>query len=314
MKYDTALVAIGGNAILRADERGTAEEQIRNIGVVVQYVGAMLSQGYKVVLTHGNGPQVGNILLQNELGKKAVPPMSLDVCVAESQGLIGYLLQQQFQSFFLRQGMDTEAVSLITQVVVSRGDPAFQNPTKPIGPYYTKEDAEALMKEKGWKMIEDVARGGYRRVVPSPQPLRIVEADTIRKLRAEGKVVIAAGGGGVPVVEREGRYEGVEAVVDKDLASSVLARDIEERLFIILTDVPCAYLNFGSKSEQGIGKVSADKMKEYYEDGHFPPGSMGPKIEAALNFLENGGERTIITSPELLAEALEERAGTHIVQ
>jgi carbamate kinase len=311
----TALVAIGGNAILRAGQKGSAEEQLCTLEATSGRIAEMIAQGYDVVLTHGNGPQVGNILMQNDAGREVVPAMPIDVCVAESQGLIGYMLQQSLVNALGRRGLSKSVASVITQVVVDPQDPAFQNPSKPIGPYFKRQDAQRLAKEKGWTMGEDKARGGYRRLVPSPRPIDIVEKEAIRRLVFNeecGYVVIAAGGGGIPVVKTQTGYRGVEAVVDKDLAASVLATSIGEKLFIMLTDVPQVYLHYGKLEQEALMKVSASKMRKHLESGEFPAGSMGPKIEAALQFLAKGGEHVIITSPEMLTRALVGKAGTRI--
>lgn len=314
MRKNTAVVAVGGNAILRAGENGSVEAQLRNLEITARYLATMVEQGYDIVITHGNGPQVGNILLQNEMCRELVPPMPLDVCVAESQGQIGYLLQQVVSNELRARGLNKIVVSMITQVVVDAHDEAFRRPTKPIGPYYNDEEAKELIRKKGWKLVRDDARGGWRRLVPSPLPIRIVEAKLIKDLRDSGAVVIAAGGGGVPVVEKNGKYVGVEAVVDKDLASAILARSIGENLLIILTDVAYVALNFGTPLQQNLGTVGLSRIRAYYAEGHFPPGSMGPKIKAAIDFLENGGERVIITSPENLYAALNGKSGTIIVR
>ncbi|MEW5936197.1 MAG: carbamate kinase [Candidatus Thermoplasmatota archaeon] len=312
----TAVVAIGGNAILRAGESGSAEVQLANLEVTCGRLAEMIAQGYDIVITHGNGPQVGNILLQQEAGKALVPPMPLDVCVAESQGQIGYMLQQTLQRALAAKGHEKTVASVITQVVVDAEDPAFQTPTKPIGPYFTREEAELLEREKGWRMMEDEARGGFRRVVPSPVPVDILEKEAIKRLvfnEDGGYMVIAAGGGGVPVIATEHGYRGVEAVVDKDLASSVLASCIGERLLIFLTDVPHVYLNYGTEDQTPISLVSAEEIRMHHERGEFPPGTMGPKIEAALLFLGKGGKEVVITNAEMLLAALDGRAGTKIV-
>ncbi|MCK4718048.1 MAG: carbamate kinase [Thermoplasmata archaeon] len=309
----TAVVAIGGNAILRSQEEGTMEEQRSNVEGTVRHLVDLIQEGYEFVVTHGNGPQVGAILLQNEEGKDVVPPMPLDVCGAETQGQIGYLLQQAFTNEMRKRGIDKVAVSIVTQVVVREEDRAFSHPTKYIGPYYTMKEKE-ILEEKGWTMKED-PRGGFRRVVPSPEPVDIIEKDIIKRLVfGENRyVVIAAGGGGIPVIDRNGAYEGVEAVIDKDLASGVLASSIGEKLFILLTDVPHVSKNFGKQEEEGLFSLTAEKTRALLDEGHFPPGSMGPKIKAALCFLEQGGERVLITSPEALVEAIEERDGTWII-
>lgn len=314
----TAVIAIGGNAILLAGEKGTKEEQIRNLKGTCKYLAELIREEYDIVITHGNGPQVGNILLQNELSKSKIPPMPLDVCDAESQGQIGYLLQQTLSNELKTLGLERTLVSVITQMLVDRNDPAFKNPTKPIGQYYTETEAKQLEKEKNWKMEFDAKRGGYRRLVPSPAPKRIVEYDAVMRLVFSGAysgiVVIAAGGGGIPVIQTKNGYEGIDAVIDKDLAASVLARDVKEKLFIMLTDVPKVALNFGKKNQTNIDKIKLKKVKELLKQGHFPPGSMGPKIEAAILFLESGGERTIITSPENLLKAIKGNEGTQIVK
>jgi len=310
----TATVAIGGNALLRSDEEGTIEHQERNARETVRHLVGLVKEGYDLVITHGNGPQVGAILLQNDLARKHVPPMPLDVCGAESQGQIGYLLQQALCNSLRKEGLDHDVVSIVTRVLVDENDPAFSNPTKFIGPFYNEAEANAL-KRKGWTMKED-PRGGYRRVVPSPEPVDIVEKEAITRLIfGEGRtIVIAAGGGGIPVVKHAGGYKGVEAVVDKDLASSVLASSIGEKLFIILTDIPHVCKNYGTPEEGALGVLTVEEAKRLYDEGHFPPGSMGPKIRAAVQFLEKGGEKVIITSPDMVREALTGRVGTSIAR
>jgi len=313
----TATIAIGGNAILKSGEKGTFEEQMRNVRQTARMIADLVEEEYDLVLTHGNGPQVGNVLLQNEAAKDIVPKMPLDVLVSETQGWIGYMLQQGISSELAIRGiLGMNVVTIITRVVVSPDDPAFSNPTKPIGPYYKDDEAKLLMAVKGWKMVKDEMRGGWRRLVPSPEPKDIVEKDSIRRLVFTGGrsnyIVIAAGGGGIPVIPTPDGYTGVEAVVDKDLAAGVLASAVEEKLFVILTDVPCVYLNYRSPDRQPLGKVTLDEIKKYYDEGHFPPGSMGPKVLASIRFLEKGGEEAIITSPEELKNALLRGKGTHI--
>ncbi len=314
----TAVIALGGNALLKPDDRGTYEEQMRNVRESARHLASVIEMGYDVIFTHGNGPQVGNILLQNEIASRdGIPPMPLDVCVAESQGQIGYMIQQALTNELIKRGIKRAVTSLIVQVVVDENDPAFKNPTKPIGPFYSEEEARRLMDEMGWVMREDKARGGWRRVVPSPKPIDIVEKDAIKRLifgKSPGEIVIAAGGGGIPVVRTSEGYRGVEAVIDKDRASALLARIIEERLFIILTAVDNVYINYGRDDEIALGTVTLDDIKKYHREGHFPPGSMGPKVEAAIDFLENGGEEVIITSPENLESAIKRRKGTHIMR
>jgi carbamate kinase len=312
----TAVIAVGGNAILRSGEKPTQENQIRNVAVTAKGIADLIQRGYDIVITHGNGPQVGGILLRNELAKDQVPPMGLDVCDAESQGQIGYMLQQALSSEFVERGMDKIAVSLITQVLVSEEDPAFLNPAKPIGQYYTAAEAKRLQKEKGWTMALDKKRGGYRKVVPSPDPIAIVESKPVSRLVFGGvdqaEVVIACGGGGIPVVRRGSRYVGVEAVVDKDLAASLLATSIRERLFVIATDVEMVFVDFGKITQRPLPRASLKTIKELYDEGQFPPGTMGPKILAAIRFLEGGGEEVVICHIERLLDAIEHGAGTHI--
>jgi carbamate kinase len=313
----TATIAIGGNAILRSGEKGTLEEQMRNVRQTAKVIADLVEEEYDLVLTHGNGPQVGNVLLQNETAKDSVPQLPLDVLVAETQGWIGYMLQQGLSAELAIRGIiGMNVVTIITRVVVNPNDPAFNDPTKPIGPYYKQDEARLLMAVKGWKMVKDEMRGGWRRLVPSPDPKDIVEKDSIRRLVFTGGrsnyIVIAAGGGGIPVIPTPDGYVGVEAVVDKDLAASVLASSVEEKLFVMLTDVPCVYVNFRTPDKAPLGQVSLDEMKRYYEDGQFPPGSMGPKVLASIKFLESGGEEAVITSPEELKGALTRGRGTHI--
>ena len=312
----TAVIAIGGNAILRSGDMATQENQMAHIADTARGLADLIQRGYDIVVSHGNGPQVGNILLRNEIAKDTVPAMAIDVCVAESQGQIGYMLQQALSSEFSVRGMAKVAVSLITQVVVSGDDPAFQDPTKPIGKYYTEEEARQLEAEKGWRLSLDKRRGGWRRVVPSPMPTGIVESAPVSRLVFGGKdqaeVVIACGGGGIPVVLKDGRYSGVDAVVDKDLAASMLAISIEETLFVIATDVEKVCVDYGKPTQRPIDRISLSELKALYDEGQFPAGTMGPKILAAIMFLESGGEEVVITSTEKLLDALESGAGTHI--
>lgn len=314
----TAVVAIGGNAILRAGQKGSAEEQYANLYASMPHIVKMIKDGYDIVITHGNGPQVGNILLQNELSKHVVPSMPLDVCGAMSQGMLGYLIQQTLTNLLEKEKLKKTVVSIVTQVVVSENDPAFKNPTKPVGQYYPEEVAKELIREKGWVMIEDKARGGYRRVVPSPEPIDIVEKEAIKRLVFSGEnqeyVVVAAGGGGIPVIKTPEGYRGVEAVVDKDLASSVLANAIDEKFFVILTDVEKVCLNFGKPQQKPLSHLSLAEAENYYSEGQFPSGSMGPKILASIRFLQRGGEKVLITSGEKLMEALEGKTGTLITK
>jgi carbamate kinase len=312
----TAVIAIGGNAILRSGEKPTQENQMRNVSVTAKGLADLIQIGYDIVITHGNGPQVGDILLRNEISKDQVPPMGMDVCDAESQGQIGYMLQQALSSEFVVRRMDKVAVSLITQVLVSEHDPAFKNPTKPIGKYWTAQEAKQLQKQKGWAMVLDKKRGGYRRVVPSPDPIGIIESKPVKRLvfggEHQAEVVIACGGGGIPVIRRDGRYVGVEAVVDKDLAAAMLATSIDERLFVIATDVQNVFLDFGKTTQRPLLHATLSEIGKLYDEGQFPPGSMGPKILAAIRFLEKGGDEVVICAIDQLVQALVGGAGTHI--
>lgn len=304
------IVALGGNAIIRRGERGTIEEQFANTRACMRQISRMIREGRRVIITHGNGPVVGNIVIRNEAAKNTIPPMPLYICDADSEGGIGFMIQQALYNHLRKIQEVRDVVTIITQVVVDRDDPAFGKPTKPIGPYYT--EAEAALLEKAWTLIEDSGRG-YRRVVASPRPLKIVESEVIRHLALEGIIVIAAGGGGVPVMELpDGDLKGVDAVIDKDLSTSVLAREVGAEQMINLTQVDRVYLNLGRDNQKGLADVSLEEIKGYYGEGHFPPGSMGPKIESAIEFLEAGGKEVIITQPELIEEAMEGRAGTRI--
>ncbi|MCK9307081.1 MAG: carbamate kinase [Methanoculleus sp.] len=312
MPGKAVVIALGGNAILRHRETGTAEEQFANVRRASRRIAEIASDGYAVVITHGNGPQVGDILLKNEIAKEILPPMPLDVCGAESQGMIGYLLQQSMHEALLAAGLDCPVATVLTQTLVDGDDPAFKNPEKPIGPLYTAMQAKRLQEEKGWRVVQ-VPGQGCRRVVPSPRPVAFVEEQAILRLFMAGVIVIAAGGGGVPVVaETEGTLRGVEAVVDKDYTAALLARLIGAGDLLILTDVEHVALNYGRPGRQDISEMTVDEAREHLAAGQFPPGSMGPKIEAAIGFLEAGGGRVTIASLERAADALAGRAGTRI--
>jgi carbamate kinase len=309
------LVALGGNAILKHRDTGTAEEQLHNIRGICRILAGMVAAGYHIAITHGNGPQVGDILLKNELAKETLPPMPLDVCGAESQGMIGYMLQQSFHNELRLVGIDRWVVTFLTQTLVDEQDPAFLNPQKPIGPFYTAMEAKRLREEKGWTLIDDAGRG-YRRVVASPEPIEIVEGSMIRSLFDEGFLVIAAGGGGIPVVKqgREGTLHGVEAVIDKDHSAALLAGILSADVLLILTDVDNVFLNFGGRDRIALGRIPAETARHYLDAGHFPEGSMGPKIESALRFIAAGGREAIITSPSHAMDALSGISGTIIHQ
>ena len=295
-------------------QRGTTAEQFENVRKSLDGIVYCLKQGHRVVITHGNGPQVGNLLLMVEASRYQVPEIPLGVCVADTEGAIGYMIQQSLTNRLRREGFDRCVVTVLTQVIVDKHDKAFSNPTKPIGPFVSKEEAELLHREKGWQVTEDSHRG-YRRVVASPNPLKIVEEQAIKCLLEAGDIVIAAGGGGIPVIMKEnGDLEGVDVVIDKDLASSVLARDIKADCLVMLTGVEYVFLNFKKSNERAVKTLTAKEAQGYLQEGHFPPGSMGPKIQAAINFLDWGGEEAIITSIDKVKEALEGITGTKITK
>lgn len=307
------VVALGGNALLRKGEKGTLEEQFTNARVTAREIVDLVTRGYRVVITHGNGPQVGNIYLQQEIAFDKVPPMSLDACGAMSQGLIGFILTISLLNELNKRGLtEYSVVTVLTHVLVSIDDPAFHEPTKPIGPFYTEKEALRLIKEKKWSMKKD-PRGGWRRVVPSPAPIKILEAPIVNYLvEREKTVVIACGGGGIPIVFREGEYRGVEAVIDKDLTAAKLAIDIGADILLILTDVEKVALYFGTPKQIWLDKMTVDEAEMYIEEGHFAPGSMLPKVLAAVNFVKNGGEKAIIAKLGKAIEALAGKTGTCI--
>jgi carbamate kinase len=310
-----AVIAIGGNSLIRDNMRQTVEDQYDAVCETAKHIVGMIEQGYEVVITHGNGPQVGFILRRSEIasetaGMHAVP---LVACGADTQGALGYQIQQAMDNEFKRRGMDKSAVTLVTQVVVAADDPAFAKPSKPIGSFFTQEQAEKIQKNNpDWVMVSDAGRG-YRRVVASPYPREIVEKDVIDKLVREGYCMIAVGGGGIPVIRQEdGSFKGVDAVIDKDFASSLLAAQIHADELIISTGVPKVYLNYGKPDAKALDKVTLAELKEYVAQNHFAPGSMLPKIQAVIGFLEKGGKKAIITNPESLEEAVAGKTGTHI--
>lgn len=307
-----AVVAIGGNVLAPPQRLPNWEEQIAAARRLALPILQLRDRGFKLILTHGNGPQVGGILLQNEAASSTVPPNPLDVCVAQSQAQIGYSLQLSLQDELRRRGARETVVSLVTMVVVDPEDEAFSRPSKPIGPLYREEKANEL-KGKGWTLVED-ARGGYRRVVPSPKPLEVLGTELIRStLENDTAISIVAGGGGIPVVQRASGLEGVEAVVDKDLTSGLLASRVRAKLLVMLTDVPCVYRGFGTRDQEPLRKMSTDEAATYLKAGEFPPGSMGPKVRAAIEFLRGADARVIITDVHDIELALEGAAGTTIL-
>ena len=307
-----ALIAVGGNSLIRAGEKGTIAQQLANTRRTAAAIVGLIRDGYHLVVTHGNGPQVGAALLRSERASDQVYSHPLDVCDASTQGEIGYLLQQSVNNELSSAGLDVPVATVLTQVVVARDDPAMQLPTKPIGPFYSRADAEERRRLFGWQIVEDAARG-YRRVVPSPEPIHIVELEVIRLLLDQGVLVIAVGGGGIPVVQSNGALEGIEAVIDKDRASALLASELGVDVFVISTDADSVYLDYKKPTERPLRRVTAEELEAHYRAGQFPPGNMGPKVESALRFLRNGGKEVVITSYERLCEAVEGEAGTHIV-
>ncbi len=313
MRRKIALIAFGGNAILPENQRGLQEEQLRNAAQASQLMVHIVKKGYEVIIVHGNGPQVGNLLIQMEEACTKIPPFSLEVCDAMTEGSMGYMLEKSLINELRRNSLDKEVASLITQVIVDKNDPAFDNPTKPVGPFYTKYRAHILAREKKWAMIEDAGRG-YRKVVPSPKPIDVVSKWIIRDLVEAGRIVIAAGGGGIPIViNGRGLFQGVEAVIDKDYAASLIAREVKVDLFIILTGIERVYLNFGKPDQKPMPVITVEEARRYLAEGQFPAGSMGPKIRAAIEYIEAGGKEVLITSASHLKAALLKRSGTRIV-
>lgn len=308
-----AVVAIGGNSLIKDRDHQTVPDQFEATRETCVHIAGMIEQGWDVVITHGNGPQVGFILLRSELASHVLHTVPLDSCGADTQGAIGYMIQQSLYNEFEKRGMKKQAATVVTQVVVGKDDPAFQNPTKPIGPFYEEAEARKLGAERGWVVKDDAGRG-WRRVVPSPIPLEIVERDAIKALVDAGFVVIGVGGGGIPVVrEEDGSLTGVEAVIDKDYASGLLAASIQADLFLISTAVDKVALNYGQPGQKWLNKMTLAEAKQYLAAGHFAPGSMGPKIRAIIEFLEQGGREALITSPENIERALAGETGTRIV-
>lgn len=311
------IVAIGGNALIKDNNHQSVEDQYEKICEVVRHVADMVEEGYEVVVTHGNGPQVGFGLRRAEIANevKGMANVPLVNCVADTQGGIGYQIQQALGNEFIQRGMNKQVVSIITQVEVSPNDPKFKQPTKPIGSFYTEKQIKELTKKHPtWTVVEDSGRG-YRRVVPSPKPINIVEKDIIKSMVGAGYVVIAAGGGGIPVIKTENNtFTGIDAVIDKDFATSLLAEQIDAETLIITTGVPQVYTNFGKPNQKALDEITIEEAKKHIDDGQFPDGSMLPKIKASLSFLENNGTKVIITNPESLQAAMNKQTGTHITK
>lgn len=306
------LIAVGGNSLIRAGEKGTVAEQWGNARRTAAAIVELIKAGYQIVITHGNGPQVGAQLLRSERASDQVPGQTLDVCGACSQGEIGYLLSQSLCCELSNAGLNVPVVSVITQTIVREDDPAMGHPTKPIGPFYSRASAEERQRQFGWEIVEDAARG-YRRVVPSPQPVEIVELDAVRSLIHKGALVVACGGGGIPVIRSGNELKGVEAVIDKDRASALLASELEMDAFAISTDVEFVYIDYKKPTQRQLRVVTACELEAHLHAGHFPAGNMGPKIESALRFLRAGGKEVVITSYEHLTDAVAGRTGTRIV-
>jgi carbamate kinase len=308
-----AVLAIGGNSLIKDKNHIALSWQYEAVQETSKYLAELIAEGLNIVITHGNGPQVGFIYRRGELGRHELPLIPLDICGADTQGAIGYMIQKALLNEFRKRGIAKKVTTVVTQTIVDRNDPSFEHPTKPIGSFMLEKEALANKKELGWHVVEDAGRG-FRRVVPSPIPKEIIELDVIRLLVESGYIVVATGGGGIPVIRNEqGDLEGVEAVIDKDLGSSLLARNLGADTFIILTAVDAVYLNFGKKNQKPISRATLPKIKQYMVEGHFKPGSMKPKIEAIIQFLEGGGRKAIITSPKNLLKTIKGEDGTTIV-
>lgn len=307
------VVALGGNALLRSNQKGTYTEQIENVTDTCEALMSFIKNGDNLIIGHGNGPQVGNVMLQHEAGAKTfdVQPMPMDFCVSETQGSIGYLIETGFRKVLSQNGFKNNIVTFVTRVLVDGNDPMFKNPTKPVGPYYTKEEAEKYAAATGAIFKEDPKGRGLRKVVASPKPLEINNIELVEQLARGGNIVVTVGGGGIPVVEKDGYYVGVEAVIDKDLASSLAAVQVKADEFYILTDVPQAYINFRKDNEQALGRITVAEAKKHLEDGQFTEGSMAPKMRAAIKFVEETGHEAVITDATSLGNP---NAGTRITK
>ncbi len=308
-----AVLALGGNAIIQAGQKGTITEQFKNTRDSLGGVVELIKQGYQLAISHGNGPQVGNMLIQHNAGiQKGVAPLPLGVLVAATEGTMGYMIEQSLQNKLIQEKITNKVVTINSQVLVSKDDPSMQNPSKPVGPFYTEEEAKALEAEFGWHITEDAGRG-WRQVVPSPKPIDIIPADTIKQLVEDNQIVIACGGGGIPVIREEnGVLDGIDAVIDKDFASALLAEKIGAEFLVILTGVDKVAINFGKPDQKELDSLTVEEAQMYYDQGQFPKGSMGPKILAAISFVKNGGKKVIITSIERIVDAFEGKTGTII--
>jgi carbamate kinase len=314
MKSPIAVLAIGGNSLIKDKDHIALSSQYEAIQETSKYMAELIAEGLRLVITHGNGPQVGFIYRRGELARSELPLVPLDICGADTQGAIGYMIQMALLNEFRKLRVKKKVAAVVTKTIVDKNDPSFQHPSKPIGSFMSEEEAILHKKEAGWQVMEDAGRG-FRRVVPSPIPREIIELDVIRLLVDDGYIVIAAGGGGIPVIRNEqGDLEGVEAVIDKDMGSSLLARNLGADTFIISTSVDAVYLNFGQVDQKPLHRISLSEIKKYLKEGHFKPGSMRPKIEAVIGFIEGGGEKAIITSPENLLKAIKGETGTTITK
>jgi carbamate kinase len=311
-KKGIAVVAVGGNALIKDKSHQTVQDQFDCAKDTMSHIVDMIEKGWDVVITHGNGPQVGFILRRSEIARNQLHEVPLDYCGADTQGAIGYMFQKALHNEFERRGMNKNAATVVTQTIVSKDDPAFQNPTKPIGSFMDETDAKTRAEKEGWTVVEDAGRG-WRRVVPSPKPVEIVEAPVIDALINAGIIVVGVGGGGIPVVEAaNGTIKGVDAVIDKDFGSSLLAVNLQADLFVISTAVEKVALNFNTPDQVWLDKMTVAEAKQYIEEGHFKPGSMLPKVQAIIKYLESGGKRALITDPAHIGEALDGKTGTWI--
>lgn len=308
-----AVVAVGGNSLIKDEAHKSVPDQFAAVRETSVHIAEMIAQGWNVVVTHGNGPQVGFILLRSEYSRSVLHTVPLDSCGADTQGAIGYMIQQSLHNEFLRRDIQRQCVTVVTQVLVDRNDPALHHPSKPIGSFYREEDARAKMTQEGWSMVEDAGRG-WRRVVASPQPQEIIERNAIEVLIQSGFIVVAVGGGGIPVVrDKAGDLAGIDGVIDKDLASSLLATTLHADLLLISTAVEKASLHFNKPNQQDLDTISLSEARRYYDEGHFAKGSMGPKVRAIINYLEKGGRAALITMPETIGRALSGQTGTWIM-
>lgn len=309
-----AVIAVGGNSLIKDKNHQSVPEQYNAVCETVRHVAGMVEKGYNVVMTHGNGPQVGFILRRSEIARTELHEVPLDSCGADTQGAIGYQIQQAFYNEFKKRGINKGVATVVTQVLVDKNDDAFKKPTKPIGSFMSKDEADKKVQQEGWNVKEDAGRG-YRRVVASPMPKRIVELDAVKKLIDSDFIVIAVGGGGIPVIEEDGgTLKGTAAVIDKDFASALLAAEIKADIFMITTGVEKVCINYNKPDQKTVDSMTLAEAEKYLAEGQFPAGSMGPKIEAAIMFLKNGGEKVIITSPEFVEKAINGQTGTLITK